>query len=962
VRAHAWDVAAIVAFVALVAFYRRNLVGWLISDDEGSYLYAAWRMSLGERPYRDFLTPQLPVFLLPGGWLMGITGASVHAARLLAVGLTMTAGIATWATARRLFGPAVAAVALVALLLQPDVFAVGRVYRPEPFMLAAQALAVAAFARAVVPRPGREDPPARAWLVISGALFGVATLAKLFGPWPLGGLLLWLAVDGRRRRRPLGSIVGDGLAAVLSAVVVTLAGLAAIGVYSGGIGTMIEATIGHHLRQGASKPLGQVLGEGFGLFALTIRDGGRALALAVALAVAWDAVRRPGRETAIFAWQLASALAFFALARDRYPRHLVYLAPALAVLFAVGVRRVFLAARRLEVDRSADGGLLKAVAVALAVGLALGWYLFDRDYTAAREEDGTVRLADVLAALSGPDDVVLSDYSELNFYARRPTTYAAASLSTGAVSSGQITWRRIADDLQRSGKEPALLALETGSPYSHLSYLSGDDRAAFQAWIEAGWHDVGGIERGPQKYRLHLPRGREPGAVAAFDGGPVLVAGGADRSGVTAGDRFEVRTVWRAAGAMSDPLSVTVRLIDAAGNEPIAPVDVLLKASGTERSTDRWAPDEWTAMRVAVALPQGVPPGTYRLLLGLYRQDEGRPVQLGATADDGRSLGGAVVLGPPIVVSGWRARSDAAAARALGLSPPAARAESRDAASTAAGWTAAGLTLVGVGAMPTGTVQAGTVFPLPLAFRLREAGRPPSIVLTLTDPATGAIAGDSRVTLAADVAVGDVALWPAGLTVRRTFRVPIFANAGAGRYRAYAAWPAGMEDGGVRVEVGEVEVAARDVSGAVFDVDAIRPRLPIVLDARLGDVGTLIAASVPATATAGAGLTVVLGWRARSPSSVPYKVTVQLLNAEGVPVAQHDAEPAEDQRPTTGWLPDEIVVDRHAISLPPDLVAGDYTLAAALYHPLTADRLPRSGGETADVAPGLVRLGIVRIE
>ena len=82
------------AFVALVAFYRRNLVGWLISDDEGSYLYAAWRMSLGERPYRDFLTPQLPVFLLPGGWLMGITGASVHAARLLAVGLTMTAGIA----------------------------------------------------------------------------------------------------------------------------------------------------------------------------------------------------------------------------------------------------------------------------------------------------------------------------------------------------------------------------------------------------------------------------------------------------------------------------------------------------------------------------------------------------------------------------------------------------------------------------------------------------------------------------------------------------------------------------------------------------------------------------------------------------------------------------------------------------------------------------------------------------
>ena len=65
---------------------------------------------------------------------------------------------------------------------------------------------------------------------------------------------------------------------------------------------------------------------------------------------------------------------------------------------------MFLAARRLEVDRSAEGGLLKGVAVALTVGLALGWYLFDRDYTAAREEDGTVRLAGALGGLSGPGD------------------------------------------------------------------------------------------------------------------------------------------------------------------------------------------------------------------------------------------------------------------------------------------------------------------------------------------------------------------------------------------------------------------------------------------------------------------------------------------------------------------------------------------------------------------------------
>ncbi|HQZ72005.1 MAG TPA: hypothetical protein PK826_11855, partial [Anaerolineae bacterium] len=59
---------ALLAFAALALFYAWRLTGFLVNDDEGSYLYAAWRISRGELPYRDFLTPQLPGFLLPGGW------------------------------------------------------------------------------------------------------------------------------------------------------------------------------------------------------------------------------------------------------------------------------------------------------------------------------------------------------------------------------------------------------------------------------------------------------------------------------------------------------------------------------------------------------------------------------------------------------------------------------------------------------------------------------------------------------------------------------------------------------------------------------------------------------------------------------------------------------------------------------------------------------------------------------
>ena len=55
--------------------------------------------------------------------------------------------------------------------------------------------------------------------------------------------------------------------------------------------------------------------------------------------------------------------------------------------------------------------------------------------------------------------------------------------------------------------------------------------------------------------------------------------------------------------------------------------------------------------------------------------------------------------------------------------------------------------------------------------------------------------------------------------------------------------------------------------------------------------------------------------------------------------AQSDAVPAEWTRPTTGWLPGEYVLDRHAIILPADLPAGKYDLVAGLYDPATGERL-----------------------
>jgi len=96
--------------------------------------------------------------------------------------------------------------------------------------------------------------------------------------------------------------------------------------------------------------------------------------------------------------------------------------------------------------------------------------------------------------------------------------------------------------------------------------------------------------------------------------------------------------------------------------------------------------------------------------------------------------------------------------------------------------------------------------------------------------------------------------------------------------------------------------------------------------------------------TPGADILVTLYWRALARNTTSFRVTVQMAPAgieepsgalvpRGEPVAQHDGLPAEGTRPTAGWLPGEVITDRHELALPSDLAAGDYLLIAALYDP-----------------------------
>ena len=99
-----------------------------------------------------------------------------------------------------------------------------------------------------------------------------------------------------------------------------------------------------------------------------------------------------------------------------------------------------------------------------------------------------------------------------------------------------------------------------------------------------------------------------------------------------------------------------------------------------------------------------------------------------------------------------------------------------------------------------------------------------------------------------------------------------------------------------------------------------------------------------------------LQWATDAPLATPYKVFVQLLNADGVLVAQRDSEPAGGQASTTIWQSNEAITDNHALVIPADLPSGTYTLIIGLYDANNPNnRLPVGDSD-------FLELGEIRVE
>jgi len=122
--------------------------------------------------------------------------------------------------------------------------------------------------------------------------------------------------------------------------------------------------------------------------------------------------------------------------------------------------------------------------------------------------------------------------------------------------------------------------------------------------------------------------------------------------------------------------------------------------------------------------------------------------------------------------------------------------------------------------------------------------------------------------------------------------------------------------------------------------------------ARFGDHITLERYALSAeTVMPGDVLQVRLEWATGEPLEERYKVFVQLLDENGMLVAQRDSEPGGGLALTTTWTPGQTVIDNHALVIPGDLHAAHYLLIAGLYNiNQPTARLPVDGNDALVLA------------
>jgi hypothetical protein len=409
-----------------------------------------------------------------------------------------------------------------------------------------------------------------------------------------------------------------------------------------------------------------------------------------------------------------------------------------------------------------------------------------------------------------------------------------------------------------------------------------------------------------------------PGPVVGFDGksspaapltgdfgGELRLTGYDPPAEFSSGDTALLTLHWQITALPPAERFVFVRLVDAQGR-------VWAAADGPPLMglwpADRRQPGMVLEDVQALPILPGTPPGLYRLEIGVYDPATGQPLPASGLP---AGPGGGLVVGeitllwqPSPLIPELSRRPDtrlAHNARLAGYDPPPAVAVSGDVLSIRLAWRE--------------------------ARQLRSLWAAPNDEVLFTWQAGGRQAAEQR-----DPLPLPVEAWGRGASLLSWHGVIVPPALPPDQYDLAVMLHNGTNPAGNSLVLGTVDITAPP---HIFDLPAAaRPPLG---PARLnGDVSL----AGYALERAGQQITVQLYWQTDAALITRYKVFTQLLGPANTVVTQSDSFPADGTRPTTGWLPGEIITDAHTLVLPPNAPPGPYRLIAGLYNPATGARLP----------------------
>ena len=440
----------------LLSFY--NLSGWLMDDDEGTDFYEVWQLQLGKQPGVDYVAEQQPLFLQLGKIIVEEFGRSPYALRFPAAMQVLIGSFALTFVIRKVWGSKIALFSLILLLSSPTVFEQARLFRPDPMMLGWEMLGLATAIMAVTQKR-------RFWWAMSGGFYGVSILWKLFGIFPVVGLLFFFGFrfwSNRKKRDELKNIFIEGLYFSIPFLLIS-AGVSLF-LYNQ-MGFYYGEAFQNHLQSGDGVTSLEILSRPliFFLFLIIWMNPPFTFLIPLSILNRKKSNVLAYSENQLLLFQLLTPIIFFFITRPNHFRYFLHIFPAMAILLAIQFELTINFLKSTIQTRQIN--MLAPVFYLVGFLILIIQPGFSNLLT--QQENDSIALANFINDRTEPNDIVISDYAGLNFLANRGSIYEASIIAGAQIDAQIVTGSLLIQRIEETNAKMVLIHIDGGLPFPH---------------------------------------------------------------------------------------------------------------------------------------------------------------------------------------------------------------------------------------------------------------------------------------------------------------------------------------------------------------------------------------------------------------------------------------------------------------------------------------------------------------